>query len=200
MCASTSVLSELEPLFGASFAINLAYLNLNQFRYRDVIAAKAKLKLSDAPSTVHSTQWFKEIQSLADQTDGNETKLRLPATPWGWIYRPLFHWRFDKIFSVAFTAISAVYLYLGVAHSVGMFPHFQAPFTSSEIGNELTYATLGLCWPMLMVLSAKFCTSRCQKFIEYQLNDIKKSELASGADDIDSATKEIDAKQDIDSQ
>jgi hypothetical protein len=195
MATDPSVLASLEPLFGASLAINLAYLNLNQFRYRDEMAKTAKSKLVNAPDTVHETAWYKDIRSLADQASEEKTPLSLPGFWWCYFYRFFFHFQIDKWISVLLTMLSAGYLFLGVAHSVGLFPTTTDNYTSSEIANELSYATAGLIWPMLMVGIAKFCMGGFQKFVEYQLNDITKTELQTGAKDVDAASAELDAKK-----
>lgn len=190
-----SVLSSLEPIFGAALAINLAYLNLNQFRYRDHMASVAAGKLQAAPATVHSKAWYLEIKSLANQKNDEKAKLKLPARSlWGLIYRFLFHWQLDRMISVFMTILSAMYLYLGVAHEVGLHSSTYWAFTEGEIRNELNYASFGLAWPMIMVLCAKYCTASCTAFVKYQLDDIAKSELETGSEDIKTATAGIDAK------
>lgn len=159
------------------------------------MAELAEAKLQHAPSTVHSTAWYQEIHSLAGQCHKEPPKLKLPKISlWSHVYRSLFHWQIDKIVSVGLTAVSAGYLFLGVAHSVGMFPESHLAYTKAEISNEMAYATVGLAWPMLMVLSAKFCLSRCTAFVKYQLDNIAKKELASGQEDVDAVSAELDEK------
>jgi hypothetical protein len=193
-----SVLSSLEPLFGASLAINLAYLNLNTFRYRDKMAEEARQKLTNAPATVKDTKWYREIKSLADQPKAGYTKLDLPrAAVWSHLYRCFFHWRIDNVVSIILTATSAFYLFMGVAYSVKLFGDQawllgdQTWASEPEIVNELAYATAGLFWPMLMVLIAKFCTYRCSRFVKYQMDDLAEKVRTEGAKDVTEASQEL---------
>ncbi|MEP0990019.1 hypothetical protein [Tateyamaria sp.] len=186
-------MSALEPLLGGSLAINLAYLNLATFRYRDQLAEAARSKLTNAPATVFETDWYKDIKSLADQTSTDSVRLRWHRSSWGTAYFLLFHWQIDRAISVLMTGVSVLYLFLGVAHNVGMFPESHSEYVTGEIHNELAYSMFGLLWPILMVLSAKYCTWKCQRFIKYQLEGIAKEQISGGNEDIDQAIAELDA-------
>ena len=84
-----SLLPKLEPLFGAAFAVNLAYLNLKTLRYRKLLVDRSR-DLLDVEGGIGlnsgiTTKWYKQISSLIAQSDDKPvsyTHLTLPTTPY----------------------------------------------------------------------------------------------------------------------
>jgi len=185
-----SVLSSLEPLFGASFAINLAYLNLKHFRYgetlvnraTDILNVEGGIGLNNPRFT--GCNWYDQISSLINHSEeiaqgkDNPQKLNLPFSYWALVYRVLFHkivWhiQIDRFIACLATFLSAAYLVLGVTHSVGRMKWSEKYFTQPEIGNELIYSILFLMWPIAMVSLGASAVFFGVQFIEYQLKGIK---------------------------
>ena len=191
---TVSFLQFLEPTFGASLAINLAYLNLEKFRYAKLIAKEArdllsKTELSD--TSISGTDWYRQIQSLSEQTSASPPKLELPLCWWSCGYK-IFYWNIDRWFSIFITAYSGIYLVLGVAHSVNLFPGTVKYFTSGEIYNEFWYSTFGLFWPMMMVTIAAFSIRGSHNFIKYQLTGLVGQITKEGQEELKDSVKEIE--------
>tara|TARA_B110000908_G_C10212633_1_gene431055 strand:+ start:1050 stop:1595 length:546 start_codon:yes stop_codon:yes gene_type:complete len=178
----------LEPIFGSALALNLAYLNLKKFRYRDEISETAKEKIQQTPDEVHDAKWYKVIANLAS----GKLSWGVFGSLWGILYAVFFHTRLDRGVSIIATVISAYYLALGVAHSVGYKFYYYAVYNSEKIFNELMYGIAFMAWPFIMPAIAWFCIWGSSRFFAYQLDGIKAKEITLGRRDLDEASAEID--------
>lgn len=191
-----SLLPNLEPIFGGGLALNLAYLNLPQFRFREKISRQANDKVSNAPEAVHQTKWFKLIKSLGHQADPSTTEkvsMALWGKHWGAIYLLFFHKPVDRWLAGFLTVMCAFYLCMGVAHSIDYELYYIEVTTKEEILNELIYGIVGIFWPILMIGAASFCIWRSKEFVNYQMTGLKNDQIEQGQTDIDQATAELDA-------
>ncbi len=128
-----SVAAELEPLAGAALAINLAYLGLTRFRYRDQIrkGAESERKIFEqadrpAPENIRKMAYYKQLCELCDLSNfdiedvPNANKdARINGSVWSWLYHHIFRRHRDRYVTYLFVALSGFTLSSGVADKTG---------------------------------------------------------------------------------
>lgn len=124
-------LTTLEPIAGAGFAMSLAYLALDRFRYREVLEKAARDALStldtegdgtpDPPLQIENNDQYLELKWLA-HIDCNGFK---PTTPWFHVYDWVYRDEDDVFFVSIFAFLSAFLLVVGVARGIMLWPIFE---------------------------------------------------------------------------
>jgi len=166
---SISLLPNLEPIVGASLALNLAYLNLERFRYRSRIRNKAaerleKLKEMSAYEQIQVHRDVTLLQRLAELRDHDDMGSDPLANDVGappcedkstWserCYNALFAKHTDNRVCIGFSALCAILLFLGVQHSYGISHYTALAFDNPSSINlwAWTVAVTGL-WPVFLV-------------------------------------------------
>jgi hypothetical protein len=143
-----SLLPLLEPLAGVAFAINLAYLNLERFRYRRLIREQAKAQYAhlrekeyfDAISDLKEVQMLRDLSGLKDfdnmGSDPIDPAEEVPRSNrkvmWvEWIYKIVFQHHLDLKVCRVLAAVAILLVYFGVMHALGrhsyVAPMFNAP-------------------------------------------------------------------------
>lgn len=131
-CAG-SLLPAVEPIAGAALALNLAYLNLDRFRYRKEIYKHACTQLDtlngdkdqlDALPNGHSYKFITRLGTMPDpdkkESFGFDTRDDSDHSGFWWfVYRYLFEKRQDMALCYFLTGIALIALILGVANNVG---------------------------------------------------------------------------------
>lgn len=179
-----SLLPMLEPVLGAALAFNLAYLNLDPFRYRDKIRQETlEILVKRAKSIkpqINDKKWFKELCHLAEVNENFEKNKKqasgptirskaIPNSLWAFFYKWILHGRRDYYVSAAATLTSLVLLILGAGHSVGIFKLSMHLFTQNNIGWTFTIAIFCLIAPIAFVCMGIFTVTKAKTFAEYQL-------------------------------
>ncbi|MEQ1726071.1 MAG: hypothetical protein ABL882_09120 [Sphingopyxis sp.] len=118
-------LSSIEPVAGAGFAMALAYLALDRFRYREKIEGAARHALEkydaegdgtpDLPPSLKGNETVNELQWLCRKDCNGFTPKGLQI----WLYRAIFRRNFDVFIVVFLGAMSGLALSSGVAISIG---------------------------------------------------------------------------------
>jgi len=125
-----SLLSELEPICGIALALNLAYLNLPMFRYKEELSAYAIRRLDQLGAETEGDfeayakhHWFWNVCILADsyryKCKGRKPTDKFKKEWWNKVYRWCFQNRADLGLTIAFTAISLLILVIGVMLKIG---------------------------------------------------------------------------------
>jgi hypothetical protein len=131
-CAG-SLLPAVEPIAGAALALNLAYLNLDRFRYRRDIykhACKQLESLNGAKNQLDALpngHVYKFITRLGTMPDPDKKEsLGFSASDdsdhsgfWWFVYRYVFEKHQDMAACYVLTGVALVALLLGVASNVG---------------------------------------------------------------------------------
>jgi hypothetical protein len=117
---SVNYLAALEPAAGFSLAINLAYLNLKNFRYRQIIEITARKLLAELPKEKLNGDGFKALDQVKDLTylenldsDAQPSGARLA------LFGSLFGNQVDIYLCATLSVVSALILYGGVAENIG---------------------------------------------------------------------------------
>jgi hypothetical protein len=167
-CATaTSLLPTLEPMAGASLAINLAYLNLEKARYRAAIFKRAKEEIqrltesvrknsgeSELPEYIVKSKLFQQVARLAvdpDDAEAAKTSAPLPDKFWGKIFRMFFENHRDRRICYVLTAFSLAAFVFGTAHSFKHLMFFSC--VSAGFGGYMFYYALllGIGFPILFL-------------------------------------------------
>src|SRR3546814_852238 len=127
------MLPALEPMAGAALAINLAFVNLERFRYRKKIRDHARKELDRLKPNgggplpwILESQWYKEVERLSALPDndgaepkGQASRCEMPDGIWGKLYIIFFEFHEDRVASYVMTLISLLVLIVGTAHAIG---------------------------------------------------------------------------------
>ena len=176
-----SLLPLLEPLAGSSFAINLAYLFLERFRYRQNIRSQAQSLYDVLSNTAYfdniehlgEVELLRELSGLRDNDNmGNdplgEAEESEPAerdiSVTERIYKIIFKHHWDMKICRTLTVLSAVLLYFGVMHSVErhayLAPMFNEPW-EAHLWGEILLASLVL--PLALVITGNWMVGKLKK-------------------------------------
>ena len=176
----------LEPLAGASLAINLAYLNLNRFRYRSEVRKHAESTLNKleaeasdriAGSETATTSLYHRLKWLAEKLPDKELADGVvPAGFSSWAYRWLFKHNQDCVISIALAAYAGICLILGVASSI----HYLVPDSIFTAGSFSLIASfwillIGLLTPVFLVLAGRMSKNWGVKMANQSSSDLTKT-------------------------
>lgn len=133
VASAAKIATSLEPLASAALAINLAYLGLARFRYREKIreAADTQRRVFEpaeksAPENIKSMRYYKQLRELCslsnhdvDDIPNANREARISNGIWSHVYHHLYRRHLDRYIAYAgaglsgFTVASAVALNLG---------------------------------------------------------------------------------------
>lgn len=162
----TAQLSKLEPLAGIAFAINLAYLNLRRWRYKEQVkrlAGKILIELSAKHSNGSSHQHLPQWNALMYLTDREHRRKKLP------LFIRWFHWTFgielDVILSVIACVAAFIILTLGVAFEIRMFQSLLHLAEYSDAQRTFWFLLLAIAVPVFFIVNGRWLVSRIEEFI-----------------------------------
>lgn len=153
------IAADLEPVAGACLAINLAYLGLTRFRYRDKIREIAReqmklFKMADNQFPVHIKELlhYQHLQSLCAlsnmdyQADPNENKqAKINGSVWGNVYQGVFSAHHDRHLSYLCAGLAGLTLFAGVAEGIK---------NDFWILPWVYHANLGTTWLVFLAIAA----------------------------------------------
>lgn len=182
--AVTSLLSELEPILGISFALNLAYIGLQRFRYRETIKKHAAQKLdelSDIPTQTCETDWYKQILRLRalEKNDGsddaNTAPEKMPSEVWAHLYVALYEKHLDKKIVEGVAFICACLIFLGVAHELEHLSFTRPAFSSDYIVYWFWLVAIFAVLPVCFVGVGRFVVNGALDFVNHSIKNLKKT-------------------------
>ena len=182
---AVSQISGLEPLAGISLAINLAYLNLKRWRYRDeihAIAAKAlgdlNQKQSDNGEQIQGLSQLKGLKVLSGRA-GDHSKLPMFIR----VFQLVFSNEWDIYLTAGLSAFSTLILAVGVAHQIHIW-RFMLPYSNDGWASFSFYVLLlALALPLSLVMIgrslvsssneyAKTCADELASVYEHKIADV----------------------------
>lgn len=179
-----SLLPALEPVLGISFALNLAYVGLPRFRYRDEIRAALSKELDASFNGSEDQQrelgWYRTLSRLCGKTKTSSGKViifgELPDGVWSKLYL-LFEKRIDRILSISACLLLGLLVFLGVGHSIGRFSSILDIdilhlFVDENIGKSLWLCFVLSFMPVVFVNSGKYTVKCAKSHSEKQIKDI----------------------------
>lgn len=187
---STSVLPHLEPFAGVAFALNLAYIGLPRFRYRERIQEHVVKKLQDIDGEPHQfgdTDWYKATARLARlNVSGGSSAVenaKLPKESWGSSYTLLFERHRDKAFSIALSFLLGAILALGSAHTAGRFGSvlgfdIMPMFGDGAFNFWFWLIAFAALTPVFFVYRGNYVVRGACQYADTQINDMKKAKQA----------------------
>jgi hypothetical protein len=141
-------------MLGIGFALNVAYIGLPRFRYREKIreSAAENLALIDSPTEeIKKRDWYSgvaRLNTMPDNGSGIYESASLPDANWSNCYKRWYEKHLDRKIVIWLAAANTVLLSLGSAHS------FQ--YLTSVFGNDITWLFNGIwihIWFWLCVIS-----------------------------------------------
>lgn len=157
-------MATIEPVAGAGFAMSLAYLALDRFRYRSAVENTAKKALE---------KYDKEgdgIPDLPDSLNNNETVNELKwlcrkdcngYSPKGWqitLYQYVFRQHHDVILVIALGIIATFTLVSGVAFSLNRWQWFAGANSPTSVAFFFYLCFASLCTPPLLIWGGRYLT------------------------------------------
>lgn len=184
MINSSSLLPELQAILSVCFALNLAYLGLPRFRYRQTIADYAHEQLNfleelsgKVGKRIDNTSWYVVIVRLSllpEQKADEVSKLKwgIPNEIWGICYRVFLERKLDMLFCTFLCMMAAVLIALGCAHSVGSCLSTQWLFEATWIDFWLIISVLGTTFPPFLVVIGRFVVRGAKAYIDRNVSDM----------------------------
>ena len=174
-------LAAIEPLAGAGFAMSLAYLALDRFRYRKEIETYAKKALDkydaegdgtpDLPPALMKNETVNELQWLCrKQCNGYAPKGVKIA-----FYRFLYRKQGDVVTITALGAIAAAALAIGVALGLSRWQRFTALDDPVFVGIFFYICLFAMALPPLSIALGRHLTKWCierASVLDKQIADI----------------------------
>lgn len=181
-------------MLGIAFALNLAYIGLPRFRYREQIQNHTRDKLgqfSSGADDIKDTSWYKTLLRMAKLNNGEKITRNdpFPKETWARSYLVLFENHRDRHIVVFFCLILVALLSIGVAHSVGQYGSiFGTEFLWIFSGKAFHYwfiAILGFgLWPCFLVWKGSSVVKDACEYADRQIKDMEKTKQAGVMVDI----------------
>lgn len=184
MSEVVSVLSSLEPSLGISFALNLAYIGLPRFRYREEVRGHVSEILQSSFNGNEDQQvklgWYQTLARLAGKeitaTGVKIGKGVLPDGVWSKSYL-FFDKKVDRFLAISSCVASAGLIFLGVGHSIGQMVtvlgfELQSYFSFENIGCWYTLVFVMTVFPLLFVQFGSYFVACAKGYSSKQIADI----------------------------
>lgn len=169
---------------GISFALNLAYIGLQRFRYRETIKQHATQKLeelSDIPEQTCETDWYKQILRLRalEKNDGSEERNnapeKMPSEIWAHLYVALYEKHLDKKIVECVAFICASLIFLGVAHQLAHLSFSRFVFSEGYIVYWFWLIAVFAALPVCLVAIGRFVVNGALGFVNHNIKNLKKT-------------------------
>ena len=170
-CASQ--LHHIVSLAGGALALNLAYVNLERFRYARVAEnlSKDMLDKVEADGQFRQSRSYQELSALVarnlpekknDTDRSSENKVGLDTRVTRWIHEWIFVKPVDILVCCIFVVISVIALALGSGHPIGVLTWTCEYFSTKH---EDVYWTLavGITTPMVFILIGSYILWKCRR-------------------------------------
>lgn len=182
-------------MIGIAFALNLAYIGLPRFRYREQIQNHTKKRLDDLPGVtakIKTTSWYGALSRMAKMNNGESVtkKSDLPKERWAIIYLGLFESHRDRRLVVWLCLGLVILLSLGVAHSAkhyGTLPNgynFLWIFSGGMFHIWFSVIFLVGLWPCFLVWQGSGVVKEACNYANRQIEDMEKT-MQAGVEALD---------------
>lgn len=182
---SLSLLPDLQPILGGAFALNLAYIGLPRFRYREKIRIHVRQKLDeikDPPANIRETAWYQQVARLAalGNNDGMEEeakknkkkKASMPSEIWTKTYTWYFEYHQDR-YIVFFLALICFSLSsIGVAHEIEYMGSLINIFNKDIIGYWFWFTIVSAAIPVITVFTGRYVVRSACQYSDRQIKDL----------------------------
>lgn len=177
-----SLVSKLEPVLGISFALNLAYIGLPRFRYREKIRDHVRQKMDemqDIPEQTCATDWYKQIFRLGqlENNDGdageNKQSVKLPSEIWSKLYGFLYERHLDRAIVFMAALSCAILLFAGVAHELSYLDFSRPAFTRTYIHWWFWATAFAACLPVGLVFMGGYVVNGAVTFVNNNTRNLK---------------------------
>lgn len=181
--AAVSVVTNLEPIAGISLALNLAYLGLQRWRYRQQVreaADKEYATFGGNPAIIEPLEQWTQLQVLAGHSDKrNSLPSRLR------VFEAIYGIENDVKAAFVFAVFAVFILLLGVAHNIGIWQPLTAIATKAwttfyfyvlafSIGLPLASVMLGRRLVNTACAHAKACTKQLSAVVATHVQALEK--------------------------
>lgn len=173
----------MQSLLNLSFALNLAYLGLARFRYRDQIqkhASRCLSELGDVDEGMADTGWYHTLQRLSlprveFKKMPSDQKGEIPNELWGLGYKGYFEKQIDTTLALTFCIGLGGLISLGVAHEVDYLDKTVGYFAKEDIHWWFWGSVAMGAWPALSVLTGQAVVRGAHTFSEKSIANMKKT-------------------------
>jgi hypothetical protein len=180
-------LSDIEPIAGAGFAMCLAYLALDRFRYRNEVESSAQSALAtldkegdgqpDPPQSIANNDAMLELKWLARLNCNGFS----PQHPWAWVYATIFRREIDVYATIILAAIAAFCLAAGVAEEIKIWDELSYLSTMPILGIAFYVCLISIIIPPVMVYFGRFImhwSARRTRHLEGQLVELLRDRVS----------------------
>ena len=181
----TSELHHIVSLAGGVLALNLAYLNLERFRYAKTIQNHSREVLDtfeDAEgirkgANLEQMSSYRQVKELATFPDVNAGAAPTPEL-WKefrarrFVYEWLFVKRIDIMVCSVFVLVSVVALALGSGHPIGALGWTCSYFDKANIGVSYWILAPGIVVPMIFLIVGGYIQSKYVALVDRVKRDL----------------------------
>lgn len=177
---SVSLLSILEPALGISFTLNLAYIGLPRFRYRDAIREFVRKKMEemeDIPEQHKGTDWYRQIERLGNLSEGSDPAgkkmILLPPELWAFFYSKFYEKPFDRFLSISAAVVCAMLVFLGVALQLNILEFMAPAFSENQMAKWFWFTAVSALLPVIAVIFGNISMSGALDFVSRSTRNLK---------------------------
>lgn len=181
-------IGDIEPIAGAGFAMCLAYLALDRFRYRTEVEKAAQSALAtldkegdgtpDPPEAIANNDAMLELKWFA-RHDCNGFR---PQHPWTWVYSAIYRRETDKWTIISLAVLAAFVLLSGVGAKIATWLWSSAITGEGSLGFWFYICLACIVVPPLSVGIGRHVMEWCQrrsKHLESQILILLKDRVSS---------------------
>ncbi len=179
-----SLLPALEPVLGICFALNLAYVGLPRFRYREEIRSALSKELDSSFNGSEDQQitlkWYCTLARLAGKIITSSGKPidygDLPDGVWSKFYL-FFEKRIDRVLSIGACVALGLLVFVGAGHTIGRLESVLGfavldLFGADHIGKWLWAAFILSFMPVVFVNAGNYVVLCAKRYSTKQIHDI----------------------------
>ena len=177
MSTCVSDLPNIVSLASGALALNLAYLNLERFRYAKAILNSAKEAMDRVEKNQDldftQTRSYTQLKALVEFPASNKRNGNTGEKLGAFLKTIQFlHGRIfvrppmDRIFCTVFVIMSVIALILGAGHPIGILPFTCRFFTREYIGVSYWSLVAGVLMPMAFLVLGGFIQRTCRNLAE----------------------------------
>ena len=170
-----SQLHNIVSLAGGALALNLAYVNLERFRYAKTIQNSSKGALDqiekDQELDYTNAESYQQLKGLVASTyhdkkdEPSKPKLGIKLCVMNILYRHLFSNLMDVYLCSLLVVVSVVALVLGSAHPIGVLDWTCPYFTLEFIHRSYWLLAASIAVPMLFLLAGGLIKRECDDLV-----------------------------------